>query len=590
MENSSRPTSPAEPATGPADRTARRTSGPAHSAGPGAGLGPVAKAVAGAARAGVPPAGQAVVPPTAGAAGPVATRRADTPAARADATPDPGMAGADPADIDAADRACGGRRRAVRIALGVDAVASAAGLTAGLLTWAPTEPEPSRPLTGAEAQRFAAVRVTNQRDVRSGLRLTLGDASARLDLVGWIDWSRSLAYVDVGGPGAGPDRGLVQATPRLLLARPDPAAVPAPAPPPLVPPADGWRVPAPSARALRPALDLLFALAAPRPEPPGSLPEGDGRWLGRAEAGGQPVDILQAPLPGGGADRRDTDNPGTATPAPTWPGPVASLPAAAAPSGVTRPLDGPARWWIDRDARLHRLEGRLPGGVPVILELQRTNRPTLWPVPALGGRPGLPRALTGPEEDRLARLPARLRADGGAAVTLTAPVAPGATPHGTGWVSWTARAAYLAVGDPAAPDGRTLRRYDPGGLWVTPSPGDPVAGPPPLPPPRAAWQWRPPATDDVDALLAAALRAGEAAASPASASRVRGDRAAGRTVDVVEVNTRQGRVRYWIDRDGVLRRLELRTRLGTYAQLDLDPGRTPALPPVAPPAPPPPTR
>ncbi|MEO3777929.1 hypothetical protein ABGB16_14000 [Micromonospora sp. B11E3] len=520
-------------------------------------------------------------------ADPTADRTApnDPVADHADPTTRFGEIDAPPADtlVNPAHRPAAGRRRTLRVALGVAAVASAAGLAAVLLTWAPAEPEPSRPLSDAEAQRLAAVRVTNQRDVRSGLRLTLGDAGGRIDVVGWIDWSRSLAYVDVGGPGAGADRGLVQATPRLLLARPDPAAVPAPAPPPLVPPADGWRVRDPSTRALRPALDLLFALAAPRPEPAGALPPGEGRWLGRAEAGGQPVDVLQAPLPDT-AGRRDAAGPGTAAPAPTWPGPLPSLPAAPTPSAAARALDGPARWWVDRDARLHRLEGRLPGGVPVSLELHRTNRPTLWPAAALGGRPGLPRALTGPEEDRLARLPARLRAEGGAAVTLTAPVAPGVTPRGTGWVSWTARAAYLAVGDPDAPDGRTLRRYDPAGVWAASNTRNPVAGPPPLPPPRDAWQRHPPGADDVDALLAAALQAGEAAVPPTSASRIRGDRVADRTVDVVEVAARQGLLRYWIDRDGLLRRLELRTRLGTYAQLDLVPGPTPALPPVAAPA------
>ncbi|WP_145772863.1 hypothetical protein [Micromonospora olivasterospora] len=323
MENSSRPTSPAEPATGPADRTARRTSGPAHSAGPGAGLGPVAKAVAGAARAGVPPAGQAVVPPTAGAAGPVATRRADTPAARADATPDPGMAGADPADIDAADRACGGRRRAVRIALGVAAVASAAGLTAGLLTWAPTEPEPSRPLTGP--RRSGSPPCGSPTSGTSGQACgspSVTPARASTSSAGSTGpgrWRTSTS----AGPGPGRTAGWSRHPP--AAARPaDPAAVPAPAPHRWCRPPTGAGA-GPVRPALRPALDLLFALAAPRPEPPGSLPEGDGRWLGRAEAGGQPVDILQAPLPGGGADRRDTDNPGTATPAPTWPGPVASL-------------------------------------------------------------------------------------------------------------------------------------------------------------------------------------------------------------------------------------------------------------------------
>ncbi|WP_405106269.1 hypothetical protein OG559_21220 [Micromonospora sp. NBC_01405] len=516
----------------------------------------------------------------------------------------------------ASDRRDSRRRRTTVVALGVIAVASAAGLAAGLLTWAPAAPEPARPLTPAEAERLAAVRVTNHRDVRSGLRITIGTAAARTDVVGWVDWSRPLAYVDVGGPGAGRGRGLVQATPGLLMARPDPTAVPAPASPPMVPPVDGWRVvDGSAARPLRPTLDLLFALAAPRAEPAGAIPAGTARWLARAEAGRQPVDVLQAPLPDdagrqGQQDAPEAGRPATSTPrtashpsGPTgpptaspprsgtagrpagWPGPAVSLPAAAARPAGTALLDGAARWWLDRDARLHRLEGRLPGGVPVTVELQRANRPVLWPVAALGGRAGLPRALTGPEEDRFARAAARMRAAGGAAATLTAPVAPGVTLRGSGWISWTERAAYLSVGTRDAPAGRTLRRYDAAGVWSAPYAGDALVAPP-LPPPRAGptWERGRPGADDVDVLLAAALRVGSATRPPRPATRIRGDRLADRTVDVIEVDARHGRLRYWIDKTGLLRRLELRTRLGTYAQLDLVPGRAPALPSPVPPA------
>lgn len=553
------------------------------------------------------------------------------------------------------DRLDGRRRRTTVVALGVIAVASAAGLAAGLLTWAPPAAEPARPLTPTEAERLAAVRVTNHRDVRSGLRITIGTAAARTDVVGWVDWSRPLAYVDVGGPGAGPGRGLVQATPGLLMARPDPTAVPAPASPPLVPPVDGWRVADGSAaRPLRPTLDLLFALAAPRTEPAGAIPAGTARWLARAEAGRQPVDVLQAPLPDDADRRGPQDAPEAGRPAPStpgtashpsgppattgpsntapargtagqagavsppnttsppgttgrgaprstptgaagsagsptasprgsgsagWPGPAVSLPAAAARPAGTALLDGAARWWIDRDARLHRLEGQLPGGVPVTVELQRANRPVLWPVAALGGRAGLPRALTGPEEERFARTAARMRAEGGATATLTAPVAPGVTLRGTGWISWTERAAYLSVGARAAPAGRTLRRYDATGVWSASDAGNALVAPP-LPPPRTGHTWgrAGPGADDVDVLLAAALRVGSATGAPRPATRIRGDRIADRTVDVIEVDARHGRLRYWIDRAGLLRRLELRTRLGTYAQLDLGPGLVPALP------------
>ncbi|MFE9958652.1 hypothetical protein [Micromonospora sp. NPDC005299] len=435
------------------------------------------------------------------------------------------------------------RRRAALIALAAAATASAAALVAVLLSWSPEPAEPTetaRPLTAAEADRLAALRVTNQRDVRVGVRVTVGEGGGRTELVGWVDWARPLIYLDVSGPGAGAERGLIQANPSTLLVRPDPAATPTPAPPPLVPPADRWRLPElPAGRGLPAVRDLLLGLGAARVDPA----EPEARWLRRETVDGVPVDVLQAPL------------------AALWPAAHQSTPAP----------DRQPRLWVDRDARLHRLAGRLPDGTPVTVELARTDRPTLRPVDALGGRPGLPRALSDAEADRLARLPARLRAAGGASLSLAAPPA---DLHGTGWVSWAGSAAYLAVVQGDEPGRRTLVRARPGSVARLVVPGGGAAAPP-LPAPaglvRAAG--RPP-RDDVERLLDAALRGG-AAAPAAEAVRIRDDRVADRTVDVIEV---RGRLRWWIDRNGLPRRLELRTGRGVWVQLDLAPGRVPALP------------
>lgn len=79
-----------------------------------------------------------------------------------------------------------------------------------------------------------------------------------------------------------------------------------------------------------------------------------------------------------------------------------------------------------------------------------------------------------------------------------------------------------------------------------------------------------------------------AAAGPSgqrgAAVRVREDVAGGRTVDVVELRTADARLRYWIDRVGSLRRLELHTAPGAWAQLDLNPASVPRLTPVPRPA------
>ncbi|MGN9775731.1 hypothetical protein ACTMS0_08125 [Micromonospora sp. H33] len=439
-----------------------------------------------------------------------------------------------------------GRRRTILMVLAAVALVSAAALVVGLLSWAPEPTDPPRALTVEERTRLAAVRVTNYRDLRAGVRLTAGTGAERTELVGWVDWSRPLVYLDVGGPGAGTERGLLQATPSAVMLRPDPAAVPTPAPPPLVPPGDRWRLTAlPAGGRLAPVLDLLFGLAADRPDAP--APD-TARWTARTDVEAERVDVLEAPLP--------------------------------APSGASPPPVPDGRWWVDGDARLHRLEARLPGAGPVSLQLNRTDRPTLRPVDALGGRPGAPRTLTTAERHRLERLPARLRGVGGATVTLTAPLGPGTNLQGAGWVSWSRRDAYLAVADLGGPGRRTLVRHDAGRATRTDVPAATVPGTveaparPPLPVPARGWRAAP--ADDLTALVDAALRA-TTAARTGTARRIRGDSLAGTSVDVVELRASGAQLRYWLDRSGLLRRLELRTRAHTWAQLDLTPGSVPRL-------------
>lgn len=369
------------------------------------------------------------------------------------------------------------RRRTVLLLLGLTAAMSATALVIGLLSWAPDPPEPARPLTLAEGERLAAMRVTNLRDLRAGVRVTAGAGANRTELVGWVDWSRSLLYLDVGGPGAGAERGLLQRVGPALVIRPDPAAVPTPAAPPLVPPVDRWRQHhLPPGAGLASVLDLLLDLSADRPDPPAV-----GRWVARDTVAAGPVDVLAAPLP-------------AATPSP-----------AAAPASSAAPDDGQPRYWLDRDARLHKLVTRLPGVGPVTVTLNRADRPTLRPVDALGGRPGLPRALTDAERRRLDRLPARLRAQGGGATaTLTAPVGADTNLRGAGWLSWTTRTAYLAVADLGVPDRRTLLWRDAatqaradvpataGGGGTAEAPGRP-----PMPPPAGPWRFGRTGTDDL---------------------------------------------------------------------------------------------
>ncbi|CCH20120.1 hypothetical protein [Micromonospora lupini] len=458
------------------------------------------------------------------------------------------------------------RRRTVLLLLALTAVTSATALVAGLLSWAPDPPTPARPLTVTEAERLAAMRVTNLRDLRAGVHVTAGAGASRTDLVGWVDWSRPLLYLDVGGPGAGAERGLLQSAGPVLVTRPDPAAVPTPAAPPLVPPADRWRLHRLTPGAgLAPVLDLLLGLAADRPDPSPAMDGGDARWVARDVVAAGPVDVLQAPLP-----------------AVTPPTPARAATAGTAATGP----DGSTRYWLDRDGRLHKLVTRLPGVGPVTVLLNRIDRPTLRPVDALGGRPGLPRALTDAEQRRLDRLPARLRGQGGATLTLTAPVGTDTNLRGAGWLSWAARTAYVAVADLGVPDRRTLLHRDAAGLSRTDVPAEAggggaaeTPGRPPFPVPAGSWRPTRAPRDDLDLLVDAAVAAAGPVAQRGAAVRVREDLVAGRTVDVVEFRPGDARLRYWIDRDGSLRRVELHTGPGAWAQVDLSPAVVPRLGP-----------
>lgn len=438
----------------------------------------------------------------------------------------------------------GGRRRTILRTLVAMALLTATALVIGL-SWTPDPSGPPRDATTDERTRLAAVRVTNYRDLRAGVHLTAGSESTRTDLVGWIDWSRPLLYLALGGSGAGPERGLLQATPEVILLRPAPvetsAPVDAPAPPPLVPPADGWRLATrPVEDRLRPLLDLLFGLAADQSDPPSGE---TARWIAHAEG----VDVLAARLP------------------PARPG--------AAPPPATD-----VHWWVDREARLHRLEAQLPHLGPVTVRLNRADRPTLRPVAALGGLPGTPRPLHAAEHRRLAVSPTRLRAAGGARITLTALLDSGTNLSGTGWIDWNRRSAYLAVDDLDAPHRRTLLRHNGGRTDQTELPVtantsvEPIE--PPLPVPTTGWHAAPAA--GLPALLRATLQA--AVTAPGGAARlIRSDRLAGTELDVVEVAVTGAPMRYWLDRSGLPHRLQRQTAAGTWAQVDLTPGPVPAV-------------
>ncbi|MFC7548549.1 hypothetical protein [Plantactinospora sp. GCM10030261] len=365
------------------------------------------------------------------------------------------------------------RRRPATLALLTSlAVASGIGLTVVLS--APVgheDPDTARSLTAPEARRLASMRVTNHRDGGTGIRATLGRSADRVDLAGWLDWRQGLAYLTVQGPGAGADRGLVQAMPGVLVRRPPPTSEPSATSehsasnepsasndlpptvdaPPGVPPRDGWRVrPAdPATRPLDAFLALLFGLVADRPDEAETVARGPSRWVGRERVGPVDVDVLAVPV-------------AVAPPAPT------DDQARRPPPGGGGQLA--VRYWLDERARLHRLATTLPGDVPVVADLDRVARPSLIAVDALGGGPVTPRAVTDEEAERLARMRSVNRARGGARVTLRLSTWPAVNLRGGGWLDWRAGVAYLAIRDVDGPT-TVLVRADRRGIASRPAAG-----------------------------------------------------------------------------------------------------------------------
>jgi hypothetical protein len=123
------------------------------------------------------------------------------------------------------------------------------------------------------------------------------------------------------------------------------------------------------------------------------------------------------------------------------------------------------------------------------------------------------------------------------------------------------------------------------------------SGKPPVHPPAGGWSaasWSDRGDEhgatDLDLLLAEAIAAAatdqeDQAGLRKSASWLRTDTVGGVPVTVFEVRTEAetgltpglGRLRYWVDASGLLRRLEVRTRTGAFGYLDVVPGAIPTL-------------
>ncbi|MFC0528379.1 hypothetical protein [Phytohabitans kaempferiae] len=494
------------------------------------------------------------------------------------------------------------RRRIIALAaLVCVAAGSAAGLTTGLVSCTPVEKQvEARPLSATEAQRLAGMRARNFEDARVGIRATLGKPGADIKLAGWVDWRRPLVYLAATAPTPGPDDGLLQAVPGVIATRPGRADGGLP---PETPPAKEWRVRPSTATAAQPApidsfVALLFAIAAEKPDHADLLARSDSRWLGTDRIADLPVDVLLGPaLP-------PQPKP-TATPTAKPPAPTATASASAQPVGPASPTPGPnslaamggaVRYWLDGDARLHRFEALLGKDLPVKVDLTREKRPELVAIDAFGGRTTKPRQVNDAEAEALALMRQRNRAAGGGQITLTVPMLPAGTMLANGWLDWRQTVAYIGAYDMDKTDERVLMRANRTGVTVR-NDGFEAGKLPPLPPTSGDWQtipWSARGDElgglDLDLLLNEALAVSGTGRDDVDALKqvalwLRKDTLAGGPVNVFEiakgadVGGARGaaRIRYWMDRTGVVRRLELRTRMGAFAQLDITPGDVPTL-------------
>ena len=337
-----------------------------------------------------------------------------------------------------------------------------------------------------------------------------------------------------------------------------------PAKPPVTAPADRWRTraavaPTGANAPLDTLMALLFTISSSRPDDATLLAATDARWLAKDTVGRVPVDVLLGPAV-----------------------PPQKRPA----TGALATMGGAVRYWVDADGVLLRFEALLGADWPVRVELDRSEQPAIQALPELGGAPIAPRKATAKEAAMLAGMAERNRDRAGGRVTLSVPT-PGEKPvTGAGWLDWRRTVAYLSVKPPAA-----LMLADGAGVRLRPAP---KAGAtlPPLPAPRSGWRFAPwqsrrdtRGAFDLDLLVNQALAAGgRAFAAPGRAVWLRSDMVGKTRVTVYEVpdvaeraEPGRARLRYWVDASGGLRRLELRTRTGAFAQLTITPGAPPSL-------------
>jgi hypothetical protein len=369
--------------------------------------------------------------------------------------------------------------------------------------------------------------------------------------------------------------------------------------PPLIAPPTGWQIrPYAAGSSIDTMVTLLFAMRSTTADSAHQIEAIGTRFVGTDQIDGDSVDIMDgAAVPP--AEKKPTTTPSQSV-ASAKPSPSSSgLPFAA--------QGGQVRYWVDARSRILRVEALVNPTTALEIDFDRADHTAPTAIELLGGAAIKPTPLTTKQADLLARMGlADYHARGGD-ITLAVPASADHLISATGWLDWRHIALYLAARDNHGHGPDATLRADAAGVTVHGSiegsggntgTARPALVPPTLPPPttgwkRSSWASRQDAygQPDLDFMLSemlslAAPATDDPAQLKAAGSRLRSDTVDGVHVTVFEVRKvgergaepGTGRLRYWVDATGLLRRLEIRTRTGAFAYLTFTPSDFPTLP------------
>jgi hypothetical protein len=463
-----------------------------------------------------------------------------------------------------------------------------------------TEAKGPRPLNKAELNRLASMRMHNYSDGKTGITGTIGTPGTQTSVNGWVDWQRGIIYLSASAASSSV---LVQAKPGILALRPGDPNAATTGQPPQHPPPDGWRVrPMALSGDMTAPLDnllaFLFLAARDRPDRTDLLSPLKNQWVRRDTAQGAPVEVYLGP-----ALMPETDLTKAPSPSPV-PSLAASPDPSASPAKRLDPSDldahgGAVGYWLDGNGRMRRVETLLAEGLPTMIDFVREDKTDFAIIDALGGHDIAPREVSEAEATLLSALRQRDYRVKTASITVTLPVMPGALRKAKGWLDWQRGLAYLSVQDLDDPSYDVFLHATRTAVAIRKH-GSRAPETPAIPAPKGGWEkvvWNQLSgtTDltDLDLLIYEALFMGanqldDVKRIKAGARRLRVDVLNGVPVGVFELPGAieqqitapgQARLRYWVDNSGVLRRLEVRTATGGFAQLDLELGvKLPSLP------------